>query len=77
MKWATVAGITVWVVLITLYEWPKMNRNQNKEKAAFVILTAMGGLLAVLLLFFPNMAGPTEMVAKFFEPLGKILEQNW
>jgi hypothetical protein len=77
MKWTTIAGITVWVVLITLYEWPKMNRNQSKEKAAFVILTAMGCLLAILLLFVPNIAGPTQMVTKFFKPLGKVLEHNW
>ncbi|WP_028400700.1 hypothetical protein [Ectobacillus panaciterrae] len=76
MKWITVAGITVCVVLIVLYEWPKMDRNQKKEKAAFVTLTAMGWLLAILLLFFPDMPGPTQMIEKIFKPLGKILEKK-
>ncbi|MFE0299106.1 hypothetical protein [Priestia megaterium] len=75
MKWITVIGITVCVVLIFLYEWPKMDRNQKKEKAAFVILTTMGWLLAILLLFFPDMPGPTQMIDMLFKPLGKTLEK--
>jgi hypothetical protein len=75
MKWITVIGITVCVVLIFLYEWPKMDRNQKKEKAAFVLLTTMGWLLAILLLFFPDMPGPTQMIDMLFKPLGKMLEK--
>lgn len=75
MKWITVIGITVCVVLIFLYEWPKMDRNQKKEKAAFVILTTMGWLLAILLLFFPDMPGPTQMIDMLFKPLSKMLEK--
>lgn len=63
------------MVLIFLYEWPKMDRNQKKEKAAFVILTTMGWLLAILLLFFPDMPGPTQMIDMLFKPLGKMLEK--
>ncbi|MDM5188214.1 hypothetical protein QUF99_13075 [Bacillus sp. DX4.1] len=75
MKWITVAGITICVILITLYEWPKMDRNQKREKVAFVTLTAMGWLLAILLLFFPDMPGPTQMISYIFKPLSKILEK--
>jgi hypothetical protein len=75
MKWITVIGITVCVVHIFLYVWPKMDRNQKKEKAAFVILTTMGWLLAILLLFFPDMPGPTQMIDMLFKPLGKMLEK--
>ncbi|MDM5154508.1 hypothetical protein QUF88_11880 [Bacillus sp. DX1.1] len=75
MKWITIAGITACVVLITLYEWPKMDRNQKREKAVFVILTAMGWLLAILLLFFPDMPGPTQMISNIFKPLSKMLEK--
>ncbi|MEY2196586.1 hypothetical protein AB7942_28300 [Neobacillus sp. BF23-41] len=74
MIW-TVLAITVGVVLITLYEWPKINQNQKKEKAAFVTLTAMGWLLSILLLYFPDMPGPTQMIEKLFKPLGKLLEK--
>lgn len=75
MKWLMVAGITVSVVLIALFEWPKMNRNQKKEKITFVTLSAMGWILAILLLFFPDMAGPTQMISWLFKPLGKLLEK--
>ncbi|MGF9887448.1 hypothetical protein ABEX78_02225 [Priestia megaterium] len=76
MKWITVIGITVCVFLIVLYEWPKMERNQKKERAAFVVLTAMGWMLAILLLFFPDMPGPTQMIEKLFKPLGQMLEKK-
>lgn len=74
MKWGTVLGVTLVVILMALYEWPRLNKNQKKEKIAFVTLTAMGWLLAVLLAFFPDMPGPTQMVDTIFKPFGKILE---
>jgi multisubunit Na+/H+ antiporter MnhB subunit len=75
MNLASVFGITVVVVLITLYEWPKMNRDQKKEKVAFVTLTGSGWLLAVLLVFFPDIQGPTNLIDAIFRPLGKFLEK--
>ncbi|WP_371261597.1 hypothetical protein [Bacillus sp. MUM 116] len=55
MKWVSIVGITVCVAIMALFEWPKMKKNQKKEKAAFVTLTAAGWLLATILLFFPDM----------------------
>ncbi|MFC4770293.1 hypothetical protein [Effusibacillus consociatus] len=75
MKWGFVFGVTVVAGLMALYEWPKMNQNQKKEKAAFVTLTAIGWLLAVLLLFFPDMPGPTQLIDTIYKPLGKLLEE--
>jgi len=75
MKWITIIGITICVFLIVWYEWPKMDQNQRKEKAACVVLTATGWLLAILLLFFPDMPGPTQMIDVLFKPLGKMLEK--
>lgn len=75
MKWAAIVGIIVLMILITWYEWPKMDRKQKKEKAAFITLLAMGGLLAILLLFFPDMPGPTQMIETLFKPLGQLLEK--
>jgi len=75
MKWLTIAGITLCVILMALFEWPKMDRHQKKEKAAFVTIVAMGWLLVILLLFFPEMPGPTQMIDKLFKPLGKMLEK--
>ncbi|MDN4073171.1 hypothetical protein [Fictibacillus terranigra] len=75
MKWPTIIGITIVVVLLTFYEWPKMDQHQKKEKKAFVTITAMGWLLAILLLFFPDLPGPTQMIDSLFSPLGKLLEK--
>ncbi|MBD8588078.1 hypothetical protein IFT92_09665 [Peribacillus simplex] len=75
MRWAFVFGITVVAILMTLYEWQKMNKNQKKEKRAFVTLTMAGWLLAVLLVFFPDMPGPTHLMDVIFKPLGKLLEK--
>jgi multisubunit Na+/H+ antiporter MnhB subunit len=75
MNLASVFGITVVAILITLYEWPKMNKNQKKEKWTFVTLTIAGWLLAVLLVFFPDMPGPTHLIDMIFKPLGKLLQK--
>ncbi|OLO42756.1 hypothetical protein BTR23_01780 [Alkalihalophilus pseudofirmus] len=74
MKWIMVLGITFVIVLMFLYEWPKINQKQKKEKYTFVVLSAMSWILAVLLLFFPEMPGPTDMVDRIYKPLGKLLE---
>ncbi|WP_227938968.1 hypothetical protein [Alkalihalobacillus deserti] len=74
MKGLIILGITIVIVLMFLYEWPKINQTQKKEKYTFVVLSAMSWILAVLLLFFPEMPGPTELVDQIFKPLGKMLE---
>ena len=74
MKWAMIFGITVLIALILWYEGPKINPNQKKDKYALIVLSAMSWVLAALLLFFPNMPGPTELVDQIYKPLGKLLE---
>ncbi|MBM4761099.1 hypothetical protein [Bacillus sp. B15-48] len=75
MKFASVIGITMIAILMTLYEWPKISKNQKKEKRAFVALTIAGWMLAVLLVYFPDMPGPTQLIQTVFKPLSKFLEQ--
>ncbi len=75
MKWLSVLGILVIAVLITLYEWPKIKKNQKREKRAFVVLTLGSVMLAILLLYFPDMPGPTQLVDAIFKPFGKLLEK--
>lgn len=74
MKWGASLGITVLVAIMVLYEWPKIDSNLKKEKAVFIGLTAMGWLLGMLLLFFPDLPSPTKLLDTLFEPLGKLLE---
>lgn len=68
-------GITATVALMALHEWRKIRQNRKKEKVAFVILTALGWLLAILLVFFPDIPGPTQMIDTIYKPLGKLLEK--
>ncbi|WP_095022323.1 hypothetical protein [Bacillus thuringiensis] len=75
MKWTTVVGVTIWSILIILYEWPKMKQNQKKEKVAILILTAIGWLTTILFLFFPDIPGPTQAISNIFKPLSKVFEK--
>lgn len=68
-------GLTVIVALMALYEWPRMNPSQKKEKRAFLILAAMGWILGVLLVFFPELPSPTKLIDTIYKPLGKMLEK--
>jgi hypothetical protein len=75
VKWGAVSAILIIVILMTLYEWPRINQNQKKEKAAFVALTAIGCLLGILLQFYPKLPSPTQLVEVIYKPLGKFLEK--
>ncbi|WP_085992235.1 hypothetical protein [Oceanobacillus senegalensis] len=75
MKLLSVLGIIFLGILITLVEWPRIGKDQKKEKIAFVLLTVVGIILATLLVYFPEMPGPTQMVEGMLKPLGKLLEK--
>lgn len=75
MTWFFIIGITLVVTLMVLYEWPRMSQNQKREKSVFVILVTMEWLLAILLLFYPDLPAPTQMVETVFQPLSKIFEK--
>jgi multisubunit Na+/H+ antiporter MnhB subunit len=75
MKWTAVLEITAVLVLMTLYEWPKMKGQMKREKIAFSALTILGGALAFLLVFYPEMPGPTQWIDAIYKPLGKFFGQ--
>lgn len=74
MKIIAVLVIILIGILITLYEWQQINQDQKREKLTFVILTVGSMMLAILLVFFPEMPGPTQLVEGILKPLGKLLE---
>lgn len=74
MKLAGIFGVTLLACLMGLYEWPKMNKNQKKEKWVFAGFTLLSWGLAVLLIFFPDLPGPTQAIDALFKPLGQLLE---
>lgn len=75
MKIVAVLGITIIVALMALFQIARLDpQKHKKEKAAFWALTAVGWLLAILLVFFPDMPGPKQLMVTIYKPFGKILE---
>lgn len=72
MKWVAVLGITLGVAAITQWEWSKL-RHLRKEKLAFAVLVMMGYILAVLLVYFPELPGPTQVLSAFLKPIEKMM----
>jgi multisubunit Na+/H+ antiporter MnhB subunit len=75
MKAVFILGTLVLVALIFLYEWPRINRTQKKEKAVFVVLLSLGTILAIVLIWNPDLPGPTQMVDYIYKPLGRMMEK--
>lgn len=75
MKIASLLGISVVSGFIVLSEWRHLHRKPRNEKAAVLTITILGWMLAVILLYFPNVAGPSELASYLFHPLSKLLEK--
>ncbi|SDW19438.1 hypothetical protein [Paenibacillus sp. CF384] len=73
MKLGSLLGITVIFVIMIVMEWPRL-RHLRRERTAFAVLTAIGYLLALLLLYYPEVPGPTQMFEMFYKPFTSILE---
>ncbi|NOU88382.1 hypothetical protein GC102_21860 [Paenibacillus sp. LMG 31460] len=74
MIWLEIFGITIFVLLPAYFLLFKIKQNQKKENVAFVVLTVLGWILAILLVLYPNLPGPTQVINKIYEPLGKLYE---
>jgi multisubunit Na+/H+ antiporter MnhB subunit len=75
MKIGLILGTLVLVALIFLYEWPRINRTQKKEKVVFIVLLSLGTILAMVLIWNPDLPGPTQMVDYIYKPLGRMMEK--
>ncbi|WP_066071093.1 hypothetical protein [Neobacillus soli] len=74
MKWGGILGITALLMLIILYEWPKLKKNIRKVQVVFFTLITIGWVLAILLVLFPNMPGPSQLIDFIFKPIGRYWE---
>lgn len=73
MIWLKVAGVSLVVAAIVGAEWRSLDPRRKKERAALVAVAAAGWLAAVLVLMFPNMPGPMELIDWICKPLaGKL-----
>ncbi|GHI00308.1 hypothetical protein [Neobacillus kokaensis] len=68
MKIGEITGVTIILVLIFLYEWPKLKKNKKKVKIAFFSLMVVNWVLAVLLIIFPEMPGPGQLIEFIYKP---------
>jgi multisubunit Na+/H+ antiporter MnhB subunit len=75
MKAGFILGTLVLVAIIFLYEWPRINRTQKKEKVIFIMLLSLGTILAIMLIWNPDLPGPTQMIDYIYKPLGRMLEK--
>lgn len=76
MKGWGVFWFSILVACMVWYEWPNFHPKQKKEKAAFIVLSAAGWLLGTLLMYFPDLPSPTQLLIVIFGPLGKLLEKQ-
>ncbi|MEF3303681.1 hypothetical protein [Paenibacillus sp. GYB003] len=74
MNVVSVIGITLLAAAVLMSDRRNWSRRSWKERAAFAAITALGWAIAVLLVFVPELPGPTQLVESIFGPLGKSLE---
>jgi Na+/melibiose symporter-like transporter len=73
MSWSFFSCVTIAVLLITWFEWPKLKQKPKKDKVAFISLLLIVWLLSMLDL--PNTPGPTTVLHFIFKPFKGLLEQ--
>ncbi|WP_421617804.1 hypothetical protein ACAF76_010100 [Brevibacillus sp. TJ4] len=71
MRWGIMLGKTVVVVLIFLFEWPKIKSQSKKDKRAFLTLLGIGWVL--FLFDLPNIPGPTTLLDTIFKPITSMM----
>lgn len=72
MKFLSTIGILVLAVAIILGEW--RGSKSKKMRVAMTGITLTATLLALLLLIYPGLPGPTQMIKLLFGRLDKIME---
>lgn len=73
MKWGVFFATAGIVLVIILFQWPKMKQQSKKDKGAFIVLL----LLALMLSMFDlqHIKGPVTLLEYIFKPFGKLIEQ--
>jgi hypothetical protein len=73
MIFGKMLAVTVVGLLIVGFELPKINRKYKKERAALLVFTAFGWVLWLLIIYFPDLPGPTHFMQDLLRPLGRML----
>ncbi|EKN68235.1 hypothetical protein M670_02029 [Schinkia azotoformans MEV2011] len=75
MKWGALLGYSFLIICIVMFQLAKIKKDNKKEKAALISLSLLGWILATLLMFVPELPGPTQLIDQIFKPLGKLIEK--
>lgn len=62
------------IVAMVLYEWPKINSQHKKERRVFILISGLAFSLAVLLVVYPELPGPTQFADWLYRPLTRLLK---
>lgn len=73
MKWGAIIGITLVIVLTISFEWSTLRKSPWKTKAAYAVLLLAGWGIAIALVHYPGMPGPTQVFLKAFKPLSSSM----
>lgn len=74
MEILSIIGVGIVSVTIILFEWPKFNQDEKKEKVAFLSILSIAFVLCSLLIMYPDMKGPTDLTFQIFSPFFPLLE---
>ena len=58
-------------IVLILYEWPKMEQNQKKEKKIFLAFLTFDWVFAIVLLVYPDLPNPLIPLIPIFEWIKK------
>jgi hypothetical protein len=75
MKGFFLLGALCAAFLTAVWDWPAIRRGGARERAAILSLIALGMLLSFLLIRYPELPGPSQLVDGIFRPFGKLLEK--
>lgn len=65
--------VTVVSLLIIGFEWPKISPEYKKERVSLLVLTVLGWGLWVVLVLFPDLPGPTQLMENLLNPLVRLM----
>ncbi|MFD0677546.1 MULTISPECIES: hypothetical protein [unclassified Paenibacillus] len=71
-------GNSVWILGIIggLMWWIDRKALKNEKRASLIYLGLLGlsGSISLILVFYPEMPGPTQWIDALYKPLGKLIQ---
>ncbi|MNI08802.1 hypothetical protein D3C73_618510 [compost metagenome] len=74
MKWVSMLVLTLIVVAIVFIELPEL-KGRKRETWSFFGFLLTGWFVSVMLVFKPDLPGPTDWVQALFKPIGQMLKK--